>query len=161
MARIPALGPRGQGWVVLQVVALGLIGAAWRVAPPPPGGALGTALQVTGLGAVTAGGLLAGLGLLTLNRSGALAAVPFPRDDGSLVVGGPYRLVRHPIYGGLILGAMGVAIAAPWAGSIAATGILALILDLKRRREEAWLLGRYPGYAAYRSRTRAFVPFLY
>jgi putative ABC transport system permease protein len=39
--------------------------------------------------------------------------------------------------------------------------LLALVLDLKRRREEAWLLARFEGYEAYRLRTKALVPFVY
>lgn len=39
--------------------------------------------------------------------------------------------------------------------------LLAIVLDLKRRREEAWLAARYPGYGAYRARTKALIPFLY
>jgi protein-S-isoprenylcysteine O-methyltransferase Ste14 len=38
---------------------------------------------------------------------------------------------------------------------------LAVWMDLKARREEAWLLARYPGYAAYRARSRRFVPRIY
>jgi protein-S-isoprenylcysteine O-methyltransferase Ste14 len=50
------------------------------------------------------------------------------------------------------------------AGSLAAlvlTAALALLLDLKARREEAWLLQRLPGYGAYRARTHKFVPGIY
>ena len=32
---------------------------------------------------------------------------------------------------------------------------------LKSAREELWLEARYPGYAAYRARTRRLVPFIY
>jgi protein-S-isoprenylcysteine O-methyltransferase Ste14 len=35
------------------------------------------------------------------------------------------------------------------------------VLDIKRRREEAWLVERYPGYTAYLARTKALLPFLY
>ena len=42
-----------------------------------------------------------------------------------------------------------------------ATLALAVTLDLKRRREELWLAERFEGYAAYRQRTKALIPFLY
>jgi protein-S-isoprenylcysteine O-methyltransferase Ste14 len=45
---------------------------------------------------------------------------------------------------------------------LAMTVLLALFLELKARREELWLLGRYPAYTEYRRRTpRKFLPFLY
>jgi protein-S-isoprenylcysteine O-methyltransferase Ste14 len=40
--------------------------------------------------------------------------------------------------------------------------VLAVFLDLKARREEAWLGERLDGYEAYRERTpRKLVPFIY
>jgi protein-S-isoprenylcysteine O-methyltransferase Ste14 len=39
--------------------------------------------------------------------------------------------------------------------------LLAGWLDLKSRREEAWLVERYPAYAEYRARTARFVAGLY
>jgi protein-S-isoprenylcysteine O-methyltransferase Ste14 len=39
--------------------------------------------------------------------------------------------------------------------------LLGCFFDLKARREEAWLLDAYPGYAAYRARVRKLVPFIY
>ena len=36
-----------------------------------------------------------------------------------------------------------------------------VLLDLKARREEAWLSERFEGYAAYMRRTRRFIPGLY
>ncbi len=39
--------------------------------------------------------------------------------------------------------------------------VLAVVLDLKARREEAWLADRYPDYDAYRAATHRFVPGLY
>ena len=39
--------------------------------------------------------------------------------------------------------------------------VLLGFFDLKSRREELWLADRYPGYAAYRGRTRRLIPGLY
>jgi len=38
---------------------------------------------------------------------------------------------------------------------------LGIFFDTKARREEAWLLAAYPGYATYRRRVRKLVPFVY
>jgi protein-S-isoprenylcysteine O-methyltransferase Ste14 len=32
--------------------------------------------------------------------------------------------------------------------------------ELKSRREEVWLVERYPGYVAYRERTRRLIPWI-
>jgi protein-S-isoprenylcysteine O-methyltransferase Ste14 len=158
---VPSLGRHGEGWVALQFACFGLIAAAWWLAPPAPAGQAGLVLLVAGAGTAVAGLLLAGFGLLALGRARALTAVPHPRSDAILVVIGPYRIARHPIYGGLILGSLGVALVAWWPASFLAAGLLAVILDLKRRREEVWLAERYPDYEAYRGRTKALLPFLY
>jgi protein-S-isoprenylcysteine O-methyltransferase Ste14 len=38
---------------------------------------------------------------------------------------------------------------------------LAVLLDLKARREEVWLREKYPGYAEYAGHTKRFVPGVY
>jgi protein-S-isoprenylcysteine O-methyltransferase Ste14 len=158
MTRLPSLGPRGEGWLVLQivmlwvVVALGLTGPAWD-------GTLRVVTSVAGAGLVLGGLGLALRGVIDLRS--ALSPLPHPRLGAVLVENGAYRLVRHPIYAGLVLGAVGWALltAAPL-GLLAAAGLLTL-LDLKSRREEAWLLERYPAYGAYCRRTRRLIPGLY
>lgn len=115
---------------------------------------------------VGAGALLAGLAVVVvsiwfLQRAQALSALPRPLETGSLVHAGPYRLIRHPIYSGLILACLGVALIRVSVVVAILTLALAVVLDLKRRREEAWLLERYPDYGAYRTRTKALVPFVY
>jgi protein-S-isoprenylcysteine O-methyltransferase Ste14 len=162
-SRLPSLGPRGEGWVALQLVCFALIGAAVVGGPQDTGldaGLVGT-IQLLGYLVGVVGALMAGSGIAELRRAQALTALPHPRDEAALVERGAYRFVRHPIYGGLILGALGLACITPWIGTFIAVGLLAVVLDLKRRREEAWLAARYPGYPAYKARTKALIPFLY
>jgi protein-S-isoprenylcysteine O-methyltransferase Ste14 len=91
----------------------------------------------------------------------ALTPLPHPRAGASLVDTGSYRLVRHPIYGGIVLGAAGYGLVT--ASPLALVGAAALLgfFRLKSGREEMWLEQRYPGYPAYRTRTRRMIPFLY
>ena len=68
--------------------------------------------------------------------------------------------MRHPIYGGVILLALGWSLASSPVGLIP-TALLVALLELKSRREEAWLVERYPEYETYRARTpHRFLPWL-
>lgn len=109
---------------------------------------------------LAAAGVLLGLWALAHNRPGNFNIRPAPRDGGQLVHSGPYRWIRHPMYTAVI--ACGAACA--WAagsawGWLAATALVA-VLATKAHFEERWMLQQHPGYAAYRQRTRRFLPFV-
>jgi protein-S-isoprenylcysteine O-methyltransferase Ste14 len=106
-----------------------------------------------------AGFFLAIAGLFNLGRS--LTIVPRPKDDAVLVQNGAYRIVRHPIYSGLILGSFGWALLVNGPLTFVYALLLAVVLDIKSRREEQWLNDKYPDYAAYQQRVHKLVPFIY
>lgn len=157
----PSLGPHGEGWVALQFVWLGVIGAAAYLAPSEGPGAASDGALLVGSVLVLVGAAIALWAVAILRSASALTALPHPREGARLVDGGPYRLVRHPIYAALIVAAIGATLARASVAAGAATLALAVTLDLKRRREELWLAERFQGYAAYRQRTKALIPFLY
>jgi len=92
---------------------------------------------------------------------GGHGAFPRPSRDAVLVDRGAYRRVRHPIYAGLVLLALGWSLARGSAVGLGLVVVLAVFLDLKARREEALLTAAFPGYGQYRDRTRRFIPGLY
>ncbi|MEP7360966.1 MAG: isoprenylcysteine carboxylmethyltransferase family protein [Chloroflexota bacterium] len=158
-SRIPALGPRGEGWVVLQLTLIVAVVAAcwwggghWYLPWQSVVGFVGNVLLI--------GGLLVGV-IGTLGLSSSLTILPRPKDDGALVTNGLYRFVRNPIYAGLIAATFGASIASGTWLALALSAVLAVVLDLKTRREEVFLRARFPDYAAYAARTRKFIPGLY
>ena len=68
--------------------------------------------------------------------------------------------MRHPVYGGVILIGLGWSSADAPLGFVP-TALLAVLFDLKARREEAWLIERFSAYGAYRARTRRLIPWLH
>jgi protein-S-isoprenylcysteine O-methyltransferase Ste14 len=157
-SRLPELGSRGEGWLVLQlllgaaIAGCGFVGVYWP-------GSVESFFGILGLLIGAAGGLLVVLGVLSLGRS--FTPLPRPRTRTHLRQAGIYRLVRHPVYGGALLIGLGWSLAEAPLG-LAPTALLVVLLDLKSRREEAWLIERFPEYAVYRARTqRRFLPWLY
>jgi protein-S-isoprenylcysteine O-methyltransferase Ste14 len=89
------------------------------------------------------------------NWSGVAAV----KADHELITGGPYRWVRHPIYSGLALAFVGMAVAVgEWRGVLSIA--LALIAIVQRITVEERFMRRQfgVGYDEYARRVRAFVP---
>jgi protein-S-isoprenylcysteine O-methyltransferase Ste14 len=110
-----------------------------------------------GPGLTRLGYALAALGIalvawasVTMGRS--LSPFPVPSQHAELVDGGPYRLLRHPIYVGGALFFAGLSLVFSLYGLLL-TGVLALFWVGKARLEERLLSERFPEYAAYRRRT--------
>ena len=83
------------------------------------------------------------------------------KKDHELIVRGPYSIVRHPIYTGLLLAFLGTALAiGAWRGLIA-TAIVAVSFWRKLRMEERWLCELFgEQYADYMRRVKALVPWV-
>jgi len=84
-------------------------------------------------------------------------------DEGhQLATNGAFRLMRHPIYTGLTLLALGSAIWAPTAVIWSAFVLMAIGSELRARSEEVVLKQAFgDAYVAYSKRTRRFIPFVY
>lgn len=81
------------------------------------------------------------------------------KKDHELIEAGPYKLIRHPIYTGLILLFFGHAIIVGDYRAIIAVVIVFISLWLKSKKEEVWLSNLFgEKYSAYRKRTYALIP---
>jgi protein-S-isoprenylcysteine O-methyltransferase Ste14 len=159
-SRLPELGSRGEGWVALQLVLFVLVALSAAAPVEWPERVAGT-LAVAGLILIGAGLLLLVAAVAPLVAAKAMTTLPRPRPGGVVAVGGVYGLVRHPIYGAILVLAVGAAlVGSPLA--LVPAAVLAGVFDLKARLEEAWLEERDQRYAEYRARiTRRFVPGIY
>lgn len=111
--------------------------------------------------ALVAAGIAIGLWALSANRPGNFNVRPEPRAGGRLVTGGPYRLVRHPMYVAVLVFALGccAGYATPWRW--VALAALAAVLRVKAGVEERGMAARHPGYAEYARTRKRFVPFVW
>ena len=156
--RLPDLGPRGEGWVAVQGILFVLIALAGTLGPAwgEPWLAAGRAV---GLAMIVCGFVVGALGMLGLREN--LTAVPRPVEGGRLIETGVYGLVRHPIYSGIIVAAVGWGLITASLPALALAAGLGVFFDLKSRREEVWLVAAYPSYPDYRRRVRKLVPLVY
>ena len=83
------------------------------------------------------------------------------KHDHELIVKGPYRWVRHPIYTGLLLAFIGSAWAVgEWRG-VLAVAIVAASFWRKLKLEEAVMRRQFgEAYARYAARVPALIPFV-
>lgn len=111
-----------------------------------------------GLAALVGSGLVVSAALVLGSR---LSALPDPRPGPGLIERGPFRFVRHPIYGGVLLGSAAMMLlAGSWWPSPAALA-LAGLLWFKSGLEERALTLMFPDYPDYRNRVRRrFIPWV-
>ncbi len=82
------------------------------------------------------------------------------KEDHELIERGPYRVVRHPIYAGVLLMVLGTVVLAGTVGGLVALALCFGGLWVKLRQEEALLTKHLTGYSDYLRRTKALVPFV-
>jgi len=107
---------------------------------------------------------VAGLGFciwarVTLGRnwSGAVTL----KEGHELIERGAYRLVRHPIYTGLIAMFLATVIVLRHVGGIIGLVLVSISFWIKLRDEERVMLKQFPDqYAAYQQRVKRIIPFV-
>jgi protein-S-isoprenylcysteine O-methyltransferase Ste14 len=140
---------RGGWWVVLQLALFGLFAAALVGTDPLSEGIGIEFARGTGLVLIVAAGVIA---VWTLRLMGwSMSIFPAPSEDSPMVRSGPYRVVRHPMYLAVILGAIGLALVALSPFALVAALIFIPFFMSKTGHEEELLIERYPEYREYRS----------
>ena len=113
----------------------------------------GLALTIAGVGfAIWARLILGG------NWSGTVTI----KEGHTLEKHGPYAIVRHPIYSGLLLAVLGTAIAFREIRGLIAVALAFAMLLMKARMEERFMMEEFGSvYRQYIRQVKALIPFLY
>ena len=154
-------GAHGEWYVVIQVALAALVFLGPRTCVGWPDLLLPFAdlCKLVGGSLMAAGGILLIGGMAWLGKR--LTPLPFPKPETTLVETGPYAFVRHPVYSGGILLSFGWAIMVRGWLTLVYAAVLLVFLDIKSRREERWLVERFPSYQHYQRRVRKLIPFVY
>ena len=83
------------------------------------------------------------------------------KNDPELVTSGPYRLVRHPIYSGILAGGIGTAVALSWMW-LTPVALAGIYFVYSASVEERYLTEQFPDtYPTYQRSTKMLVPFVF
>ena len=111
-------------------------------------------VQLAGLALSLWGAQVMGLGKFNVQ--------PEVRSGSGLVQAGPYRVIRNPMYTGILLFFGAATASHPSFSHIASFILLALVLLLKIRLEERFLEEKFPGnYAAYKKKSYRLIPYIF
>jgi protein-S-isoprenylcysteine O-methyltransferase Ste14 len=140
--------------VAAAVVTVVTVGQAEAWLPPAGQAVVAAAATLAALG----GGMFAGWAAATLGVN--LAADAVVKQDGALVTGGPFALVRHPFYAAIGLLGLGATLAF---GSLAGALVFAVTYvpaaGWRAALEEELLAEAWPAeWPAYAAKTPRFVP---
>ena len=83
------------------------------------------------------------------------------KDEPELVTSGPYHLVRHPIYSGVLVAGLGTAVALSWMWLIAVV-LAGIYFIYSATVEERYMTEQFPDiYPVYKRSTKMLVPFIF
>ncbi len=84
------------------------------------------------------------------------------KEDHQLVRGGPYAIVRHPIYSGFMLATLGTAIVDGEVAGLVSTAMIVVAWGYKARVEEAFMIEQFGAeYEQYRRDVKGLIPLIW
>ena len=144
--------PPGLLIIVLGFVLLRIFKAGSLAVHSPILQAVGVILFVCGLG-------LAVWARIYLGRNWGMPMTQ--KDEPELVTSGPYQIVRHPIYSGILLAMLGTSLATEiyW---LIACGVMGVYFIYSARVEERIMTTSFPStYPSYRTKSKMLIPFVF
>jgi protein-S-isoprenylcysteine O-methyltransferase Ste14 len=83
------------------------------------------------------------------------------KDEPELVTSGPYHLVRHPIYSGILVAGIGTAAALSW-WWLTAVALAGVYFLYSATVEERYMIEQFPdNYPVYKRSTKMLLPFIF
>lgn len=140
---------------VMLVPTISAVGPlAWRFVPETAlVGWIAAIITTLGVGLAIAARLVLGS-----NWSGWVTV----KKEHRLIRGGPYAVVRHPIYFGILLGVLGTAVVGGEMRGLIAIAFAVMGLRLKSLQEERFMEEEFgEEYRDYRRRVKAIIPLLW
>lgn len=117
-------------------------------------------ISMVGLFLILLSGFIA-LSALISNPPGNFNVRPHPKKTGSLIIHGPYKYIRHPMYSSLFFVGLGLLFCQFSYWKLGAWLLLIIVLALKARVEENALCSHYVGYRDYKKSSNAFIPWIW
>jgi protein-S-isoprenylcysteine O-methyltransferase Ste14 len=147
------IGAEPPGWIRFPRVL-------WDLVRDPGSISALSAWNLLGLFLIVAGFAILLTAQITLGRNHA--SVPMIWEDHQLIRHGIYRLVRHPLYLGVITVCIGLAVFGPSLLGLVIMSLLIPIFIIRIRIEERLLIETFgDAYREYQRTTRMLIPFLY
>jgi protein-S-isoprenylcysteine O-methyltransferase Ste14 len=150
-SRSPRTRPPGLLIIILGFVLIRIIGASSLAVDNLALEVVGVILLLSGLG-------LAAWARIYLGRNWGMPMTQ--KDEPELVTSGPYRLVRHPIYSGILLAILGTSLATNLYFLIA-VAVVGVYFVYSAKVEERIMTTSFPNsYPRYKTRTKMLIPFV-
>ena len=142
------------GYVITfsQHIPLPIIGYAFIITP---------ALGWVGVFVTACGVVLAVWARFVIGRNWSGSGITL-KENHELVQSGAYRIVRHPIYTGLLLAAIGVVIAEAAPFNFVGVLLIAVAFLIRIPKEERLMMKQFPTqYPVYANKVKKLIPFVW
>lgn len=90
-----------------------------------------------------------------------LRIFPEPSTQATLIIDGPYRYIRHPMYTSILLGVCGLLIDDFTLFRLGLSLALTIVLIFKLNWEEKLLSDKFDAYSQYMKFTKRLIPYIY